>query len=67
MARWFTTDTARLPIAIGTLMWAIAALVIVVVWGPTIWFWVCIVGLASGIGGIIYLRRRAQRPNIGYE
>lgn len=67
MATWFATDTARLPIAIGTLLWAIAALVIVIVSGPTIWFWVCIVGLASGIGGMIYLRSRARRPGIRYE
>jgi hypothetical protein len=65
--RWFTDDTAMLPISLGTLVWLVAGIGVTVWQGITIWTWISAVGFISGAGGMFYLRRRAQRPGIRYE
>jgi len=65
--RWFTDDTAMLPIVLGTALWLIAGIIVTLWQGVTIWSWISAVGFVSGAGGIFYLRRRARRPGIRYE
>jgi hypothetical protein len=67
MKHWFTDDTAMLPITVGTVLWLVAGIVVLIALGPTLWLWVCAVGFVSGVAGMIYLRRRARRPGIRYE
>lgn len=65
---WRTPDTAFIPIAIGTVAWVVAGIVLFVVQPEQpAWLWVCGVGAIAGFGGLIYLNRRARRPGIGYE
>lgn len=65
---WRTPDTAFIPIAIGTVAWVVAGIVLLVVQPEqSAWLWVCGVGAIAGFGGLIYLNRRARRPGIGYE
>ncbi len=67
MVRWFATDTATLPITVGTVLWALAALIVFLTSGANAWLWVCVVGFVCGLGGLLYLRLRAQRPGVRYE
>ena len=54
-------------IAAGTIAWAVAFLVLLVFrdalaeQGRTWWLWTCLVGIALGLGGLEYCRRRRNR------
>ena len=54
-------------IAAGTIAWAVAFLVLLVFrdalaeQGRTWWLWTCLVGIALGLGGLEYCRRRHNR------
>jgi len=58
-------DTARRPVLIGTIAWVIAAVVTAVLSTahPDLrpWTLVCLVGVISGLGGLVYLRWRRAR------
>ncbi|MBU6245690.1 MAG: hypothetical protein KGP12_10805 [Actinomycetales bacterium] len=62
-----TEDNAFLPIAIGTLGWLVAGAVLLML-GSRLsadsrwWIGSCAVGVISGVGGMIYVKRRAGRP-----
>ena len=65
---WRTPDSAFIPIAIGTVAWIVAGIVLLVVQPEqSAWLGVCAIGAVAGVGGLIYLHRRARRPGIGYE
>ena len=62
-----TEDNAFLPITIGTVAWLIAGVVLLVLRdqlapGSRWWIGSCAVGVISGVGGMIYVKRRAGRP-----
>ena len=59
-----------MPIAVGTIAWTVAGIVLLallLVGNEQIadqrwWLSTCAVGCISGIGGLIYVKRRAGRP-----
>jgi hypothetical protein len=61
------TGDALVPIAIGTVAWIIAAIVLMFFReqleqaGTTWWFGACAVGVISGLGGIAYVLYRRRR------
>jgi len=67
-----TNDTAFIPIAIGTVLWVVAGIALVIAGpqqfnGQLWWIAACAIGAIAGAGGLIYLGRRARRPGITYE
>lgn len=63
-----TNDTAYLPIAVGTALWFVAAIVLLIFQvADPLWIGVCAVAAITGLIGLIYLGRRAKRPGITYE
>jgi integral membrane sensor domain MASE1 len=58
---------AILPVAIGTVVWAVLLVVLVVARptleenGTTWWIGAAAVGVVSGAGGVLFLRWRKQR------
>ncbi len=54
-------------VAAGTIAWAVAFVVLLVFRGPlqeagnTDWLWTCVAGVALGVVGWLYCRRRARR------
>jgi Na+/melibiose symporter-like transporter len=65
---WRTHDTAYIPIAIGTVAWIVAGIVLWIMQREqSAWIAVCAVGALAGLGGLIYLNIRARRPGISYE
>lgn len=63
-----TNDTAFIPVAIGTVVWIIAGIVLVLIGSiDRVWIASCAVGALAGAGGLVYLTRRARRPGVGYE
>lgn len=52
-----------LPVAIGTSAWVVALPVTIVMGGTweNPWFWTCLVGIVSGVGGMRWLARRWER------
>ena len=62
-----TQDNAFWPIAITTCAWLLAGLVLIVIRdrlsdGQRWWIATCAVAVISGVGGMIYVKRRAGRP-----
>ena len=67
MSGSLVTGDALVPIILGTVTWAIAAVVLLFVRdslktaGTTWWFGACAVGIISGLGGIAYVLYRRRR------
>ena len=62
-----TEDNAFRPIAITTGAWLLAGLVLLLLAGrlddgQRWWIATCAVGVISGVGGMVYVKRRAGRP-----
>ena len=63
-----TDDNAFVPIAIGTASWLVAGVALLIARGsvPTDarwWIGSCAVGFVSGVGGLVYVKRRSGRPH----
>lgn len=62
---------AILPVAIGTAAWAVALAILLLAWprldenGTTWWVGVAVVGLLSGLIGLVFLRWRKGRQRSG--
>ncbi len=59
-------DDALVAVTTGTVIWVVVGLVLLVLRGridpgSEWWLWTCVVAVVSGVGGILYLRRRRQR------
>ena len=61
------TDEVRV-VAAGTLLWVLALLVLLpfagrlAAAGRSWWLWTCLLGILLGLAGIVYCRRRRDRP-----
>jgi hypothetical protein len=65
----YKNEGALLPITIGTALWAVLGVGLII--GRTAipdgnewWLVTCAVAVVSGLGGIVYLRRRARRTSL---
>lgn len=64
-------DSASRPVLIGTIIWLVAGLALVIVSlsqsATRPWVWVCLVGVICGAGGLVYLRWRSYRGRRAYQ
>ena len=61
-------DDALVAVSTGTAIWFIVGCVLLALRdriepGSEWWLWTCLVAVVSGLGGILYLRRRRQRSS----
>lgn len=59
-------DDALVAVTTGTVVWLVVGCVLLLLRdriepGSEWWLWTCLVGVVSGVGGILYLRRRRRR------
>ncbi|MBO3748925.1 DUF2530 domain-containing protein [Streptosporangiaceae bacterium NEAU-GS5] len=56
-----TNDALAIWVGIG--LWAVALIVLLIVRpAQTWWIWTCVAGIAGGLFGLWYVRRRDRRP-----